>query len=138
MGPVMAPPVSRIAVRGQPVPVRLRSDLVFAPRSADSCVRVTVKDPLSLQFFQFGLEEQFVLERLDGRTSAAEIQASFARRFAPQQLELEELIRFVGRVLQSGLAVRTGPAPAGDVPVRRAAAITSPWRAALSNPFAIR
>jgi putative peptide zinc metalloprotease protein len=134
----MTPSMPQAAIHGQPAPVRVRGDLVFAPRAAGGRGGVTVKDPLTLQFFQFGQEEQFVLDRVNGRTSAAEIQTAFARRFAPQRLELEELGRFVGRLLHSGLAIRTDPVPGGAGTVRRAPGIKSPWRVALANPFVIR
>lgn len=59
--------------------------------------------------FQLGREEQFLLERLDGRSSADQLRAAFALRFG-QALTAEELTEFLGLAARRGLLK---PAPEG-------------------------
>lgn len=91
------------ATRPIPLPVRRRADLVLVDRSSPTETRWVVKDPATLRFYELGLAEAFVLRQLDGTTSADELEARFARTFAPQRLSRQQLLEFVGRLWQQGL-----------------------------------
>lgn len=127
------------AIDGQrPLPVRCRRDLVFARRSGGRGGLWTVKDPISLEYFQLRAEELFVLQRLDGRTGPSTIQSEFARRFAPLKLETGELLRFLHRLVDLGLAVTSSAQPvAQSIQRRRRRARKTRW-GRLANPLAIR
>ncbi|MDG4832115.1 hypothetical protein O7627_22800 [Solwaraspora sp. WMMD1047] len=64
------------------LPPRVRSDVVLGAglRRGDSTVHF-VKDPRTGWFYQLGAREFFLLSRLDGRQSRAQVEAAYADRF---------------------------------------------------------
>lgn len=117
---------------------RMRADLVITPRPTRHGRWWTVKDPLSLSYFQLRDEEVFVLRHLDGRTPVADILHAFWRRHAPVQLTLDELLSFVHRLAALGLITSDVAPPAMDLVARRDRRSARTWRARLLNPLAIR
>ncbi|HEX5105719.1 MAG TPA: HlyD family efflux transporter periplasmic adaptor subunit, partial [Pirellulaceae bacterium] len=65
----------------------------------------TIKDPVSLRYYQLRDEEHFVLGLLDGRHSLAEIVERFERRFAPRRLRSGDLAGFLLMLHREGLVV---------------------------------
>lgn len=89
----------------RPLSLRKRSDLVVHPQRYAGRNYAGIKDPLSLRYYQLREEEFFVLEQLDGRRSAAEIQAAFDREFAPRKLGVNGLHNFLAMLHREGLII---------------------------------
>lgn len=64
-----------------------------------------LKDPLALRYYHLRPEEYFVLQQLDGRTSAEQVQAAFEREFGPRKLGLGQLQSFCSLLYREGLIV---------------------------------
>lgn len=118
--------------------VKRRSDLQIAARPAPGQALWTVKDPLTLEFFQLRDEERFVLEQLDGRTSLAEICEAFHRQFAPRQLAPEDALRFIDQLWQQGLVTASVESPTQLLLERRARRARGAVRQRLGSLLAIR
>lgn len=89
----------------RPLALRVRPELEYLELGAGESRYWRVKDPLTARFFELGPEEFHVLERLDGRTSLAELQADCERRFAPLRLSRTHLAAFLGRLHREGLVI---------------------------------
>ncbi len=59
-----------------------RPDLIVFAQAFGGRTYLGIKDPLALRYYHLRPEEYFVLQQLDGRTSAEQIQAAFEREFA--------------------------------------------------------
>ena len=68
-----------------------------------------IKDPLTLGYFELRDEEFFVLNHLDGQTTADQLCQSFHEQFRPRTLSTAELQGFVGQLVSQGLLAATGP-----------------------------
>lgn len=91
-----------------PYDFRLRQDLVIQPQENAGGAWV-VKDPISLRFFLLGADEHFILERLNGRHTAEQIIAAFARQRAPKKLTPARLQAFLSHLYRCGLASSAAP-----------------------------
>ena len=116
---------------------RLRSDLIV---QAQDALRGTwiVKDPVTLRFFQFGGDEHFILQRLNGRWSATQILEQFARERAPRKLTAARLQAFLAALYRNGLACTDSPDQSALLQERAGA---DAWRESLlgwSNLLALR
>ena len=80
-------------------------DLVAFAQTLGGRAYVGLKDPLALRYYHLRPEEYFVLQQLDGRTSAEQIQAAFEREFAPRKLGLGQLQSFCSLLYREGLLV---------------------------------
>ena len=120
------------------LPVQQRPDLTFAPRLTRHGRWWTVKDPLSLQYFQLRDEELFVLKRLDGRTSAAAILRDFRRQFAPLKIGMQELTAFVLSLAERGLVTVGHRGLSHRLDDRRQAGKRRRRWTPFANPLAIR
>lgn len=117
--------------------LRLRPDLIIQPQDPAGGTWV-VKDPVALRFFLFGGDEQFVMARLDGRSTLADIIGEFERERAPKQMTLERLQAFLAALHRNGLACSDAPRQ-GHIMLERAA--DQRWRESvlgLTNLLAIR
>ena len=65
----------------------------------------TIKDPVSLRYYQLRDEEHFILGLLDGRHTLAEIAQQFERRFAPRRVRTSELAGFLMMLHREGLVI---------------------------------
>lgn len=92
-----------------PLRVRLRPDLVAVPVETGRGARWHVKDPISLQFFQFDAREFALLNMLDGRATLDELVARYQREFAPQHLTPRQLLFFVDEARRNGLLLLDRP-----------------------------
>ncbi|MEW4531086.1 site-2 protease family protein [Maioricimonas sp. JC845] len=138
-----AVPVQSPAAAGpdHPAPglsVKRRSDLQIAARPAPGQTLWTVKDPLTLEFFQLRDEERFVLEQLDGQSSLAEICEAFHRQFAPRRLAPQDALRFIDQLWQQGLVTASVESPTQLLLERRARRARGAVRQRLGSLLAIR
>ena len=82
----------------------LREDLLVT-RKIDrqtSAKRYFIQDPISQETFEFGEEEYFLCQLMDGVTSVPEILASFQERFNISLTE-EDYQNFAGQIDSFGL-----------------------------------
>jgi multidrug efflux pump subunit AcrA (membrane-fusion protein) len=86
------------------LPIR-RNDLVVRPLGDQG--RYVVKDPCTGAYFHIGNEEHFLLTRLDGQRSAAELRAEFGDSFE-QPLSDEDLDDFLRMALACGFLQSAG------------------------------
>ena len=107
--PVLEMPVGSIE---RPLRIRRRRDLEACAQSVRGAAVWAIKDPVALKYFHLQDEAHWVLEQLDGRTSAAEIQSRYARRFAPKRLALAQLRAVLSRLHDDGLVVVDSPGQA--------------------------
>ncbi len=87
----------------QPLPLRRRPELESREITYRRQCYWSIKDPLSLRYYQLRDEEHFVLSLLDGQTSLSEIQQQFQARFAPRRIDLPQLNWFLGMLHREGL-----------------------------------
>jgi len=116
----MPPDPTRQAAIDRPLPLRARADLVTAEEWFGSQRWTVIKDPLTLAFAYLTEQEDFILRRLDCRTSLAEIQEAFARRFAPRQVTANELQSYLAALHKSGLLLSDLPLQDEQFAARRA------------------
>jgi multidrug resistance efflux pump len=79
----------------------LRQDVIVAPDGETGRGRV-VKDPRTRKFYRFGAVEGFLLERIDGRRSAVDLQIELASELG-ESLTLEEIQDFLDALRDRGL-----------------------------------
>ncbi|MBI2477750.1 MAG: hemolysin D, partial [Planctomycetia bacterium] len=70
---------------GRPLRLRGRRDLIAEPIQFRGTRYWSVKDPLSLRYYQLCDEELFILEQVDGERGFEEIKQRFEARFAPRK-----------------------------------------------------
>lgn len=89
----------------RPLALVKRPDLVAFAQTLGGRTYMGLKDPLALRYYHLRPEEYFVLQQLDGRTSAEQIQTAFEREFAPRRLGLGQLHNFCSLLYREGLLV---------------------------------
>jgi putative peptide zinc metalloprotease protein len=96
----MTPP---LASADRPLMLRLRPDLIAAPVEMSGTPTWVVKDPLTLEHYQFSPEEYALMELLRQPVSLAELEREFGRRFSPRTITDQEIWTFLSRLHESGL-----------------------------------
>ena len=87
----------------RPLTARIRPDLVVTHESGSERAVWRVKDPISLEFFEFNEHEHALMQLLDGHNTPADIRQQFERRFAPLRLSSAQLQQFVDQLHEAGL-----------------------------------
>src|SRR5262245_4479909 len=82
-----------------------RPELVIRPLGAAG--RYVVKDPAGGAYFQFGEEERFLLEQLDGTQDGEALRTAFEQRFG-EPLSEQDLEGFVGLAGRQGFLRQPG------------------------------
>lgn len=120
-------------------PDRLRSrpDIVIVAHEGRRGRRFSVKDPVSLEYYQFGEREAFLLDQLRFPKSIAELQRAYEQRFAPEQISEEQVMAFCKSMHDHSLLVPEGPGQA-TVRGRRVQERGPTSLSWLSSPLAIR
>ena len=116
------------------LPWRRRSDIVARGSGRGTWV---LKDPVASRYFTFREEEYFVWSRLNGSAPMEKLCQAFADRFAPQQLSVAELQKFVAQLIAAG-AGGCGENRRRRVDVQRRAASSIAQRLGGLNLLAIR
>lgn len=81
----------------------MRRDLVVSVSHERKQTSYVVKDPLSLQYFQFSPVELFVLEQLDGKRTWQRLLDEVHERFQETRFEIDELKQFVTSLIGANL-----------------------------------
>jgi len=90
-------------IRQQRLAVHRRSDLQIEMTGDDAHPCWTVKDPLSLRYFQLHSADWFVFQQLDGTSSIDSIQRQFCEQFAPEKISARQIISFIEKLWQQGI-----------------------------------
>lgn len=89
----------------RPLALRLRPDLLCTSVESAGATTWVVKDPLTLEHFQFSAEEYALMDWLRQPVSISELQRSFCRTFPPQTITPEAVWDFLGRLHDAGLVM---------------------------------
>ncbi len=111
-----APAITPTAPAGQAAEhlvVKLRPDLVVQPQFYEGMTHYVVKDPIALKYFRFKIEEYFLLQQFDGKQNLQDVKRAFERKYRPQTISVEDLIRFVAQLHEAGIAQIDTPDQAG-------------------------
>ena len=94
-----------------------------------------IKDPLSRAFSYFSDQEHEILRLADGKRSLLQIASECQRRFAPEYISSESLVRFFAEARQKGLLLVNGRGKTRSESTDTGSASSRPW---WRNPLAIR
>lgn len=100
--PTLAPalPAGQAAEHLRP---KLRADLVVQPQFYEGMTHYVVKEPIALKYFRFKIEEYFLLQQLDGKNSLQDVKRLFEKKYRPQTITIEDLMRFAAQLHEAGL-----------------------------------
>ena len=84
--------------------VKLRPDLVVQPQFYEGMTHYVVKDPIGLKYFRFKMEEYFLLQLFDGKNTLKDVKRAFERKYRPQTISVDDLIRFASQLHEAGIA----------------------------------
>src|SRR3954464_5975359 len=101
--PTLAPalPAGQAA---EPLQPKLRPDLIVQPQFYEGMTHYVVKDPIGLKYFRFKIEEFFLLEQFNGKNTLQDVKRAFERKYRPQTISIEDLVRFVAQLHEAGIA----------------------------------
>ena len=85
--------------------IRLRNDLLCFPREGGFEPTWVIKDPLTFEHFLFSQPEYFLLNQLDGSQTEDEIIAGWRERFKTRSLTIDQLRKFIRRLIHDKLVV---------------------------------
>lgn len=116
--PTLAPalPAGQSAEHLKP---KLRPDLVVQPQFYEGMTHYVVKDPIGLKYFRFKVEEYFLLQQFDGKQSLSDVKKIFERKYRPQTISIEDLMRFAAQLHEAGIAHIDSPDQAKALITRR-------------------
>src|SRR5437660_887121 len=130
-------PASDLERRKQ-VRLRIRADLDIAPQKYEGRTYYVVKDPVSLRYYRFEEQENFIIEMMNGQATLDETQKEFEKRFRPKRLTLEDLEGFAQQLLTAGLAHNESPQAGTQLFDRRKKRRRSEWMQTLTNILYIK
>src|SRR5436853_6958394 len=89
--------------------VRLRPDLVVQPQFYEEMTHYVIKDPIALKYFRFKVEEYFLLQQFDGKQTLQDVKRAFERKYRPQTITVDDLLRFASQLHEAGIAQIDSP-----------------------------
>jgi putative peptide zinc metalloprotease protein len=107
-----APTMSPSAPMGQAaehLKVKLRPDLIVQPQFYEGMTHYVIKDPIALKYFRFKVEEYFLLQQFDGKQTLQDVKRAFERKYRPQTITVEDLLRFASQLHEAGIALIDSP-----------------------------
>jgi putative peptide zinc metalloprotease protein len=122
----------------RPLALRLRPDLVATPVETAGALTWIVKNPLTLEHFQFSAEEYALMNWLRHPVSIAELQRRFARTFPPQTIAPEAIWDFLGRLHEAGLVMSEAAGQGEELFDRMRRERTRRWSLAWTSTLAMR
>lgn len=91
------------------VRLRRRGDLGITQQKYEGKTYYVIKDPVSLRYYRFKEQENFLLTLMDGKHTLDQAQKDFEQRFRPERLTLEDLEQFGQQLLTAGLVQNESP-----------------------------
>ncbi len=98
--------------------VRLRPDLIVQPQFYEGMTHYVIKDPIALKYFRFKVEEYFLLQQFDGKNNLQDVKRAFEKKYRPQTISVDDLIRFAAQLHEAGIALVDTP-DQGQALIRR-------------------
>src|SRR5947209_5106376 len=132
------PPAATDVERRKQVRLRIRRDLAIAPQKYEGRTYYVVKDPVSLRYYRFKEQEQFLIKLMDGEHTLDDAQKEYEKRFRPERLTLEDLEGFAQQLLTAGLAQNESPQAGKQLFDRRKKRRRSEIMQALTNILYIK
>ena len=116
--PTMAPslPMGQAA---EHLKVKLRPDLIVQPQFYEGMTHYVIKDPIALKYFRFKVEEYFLLQQFDGKQTLQDVKRAFERKYRPQTITVDDLLRFASQLHEAGIALIDSPDQAQALVRRR-------------------
>jgi putative peptide zinc metalloprotease protein len=111
--------MSHLASIDRPVGIRLRADLLVSEVELSGSTTWIVKDPLTVEHFQFSAEEYALMDWMRERTTIAELQRRFNRRFSPHTITPEVIWEFLSRLHTAGLTISDSSGQGSELLARR-------------------
>src|SRR5215217_4567708 len=105
----VAAPAAHELERRKRVRLKLRSDLSRTVQKYEGRTYFVYKDPVTLRYYRFKEQEDFLLGFMDGKHTLDEAQQEYEKRFRPERLTLEDLEGFAQQLLTAGLAQNESP-----------------------------
>ena len=84
--------------------VKLRPDLIVQPQFYEGMTHYVIKDPIALKYFRFKIEEYFLLQQFDGKQNLQDVKRIFERKYRPQTITVDDLLRFASQLHEAGIA----------------------------------
>ncbi|MCI0331617.1 MAG: HlyD family efflux transporter periplasmic adaptor subunit [Planctomycetes bacterium] len=122
----------------RPLALRLRPDLQATCVQSARVTTWVVKDPLTLEHFQFSAEEYALMAWLRQPVSIAELQRLFGRTFPPQTITPQAVWDFLGRLHDAGLVMSAGSAQGEELLGRMRRERTRRWALSWTGLLAMR
>ena len=123
---------------GETLRVKLRPDLVVRPQFYEGMTHYVVKDPIGLKYYRFKAEEYFLLQQLDGKSTLLEVKKAFERKYRPQTITVDDLVRFCSQLHEAGVALIDTPDQTEVFVKRRRKRIWKKVKGALANILYIK
>src|SRR5215470_7962562 len=124
--------------RRKQVRIRLRGELAIDPQKFEGRTYYVVKDPVSLRYYRFKEQEQFLLQFMDGDRTLDDAQKEYEKRFRPERLTLEDLESFAQQLLTAGLAQNESPKAGTQLYERRKKRLRKEWLQTFTNILYIK
>jgi putative peptide zinc metalloprotease protein len=132
------PPAATDVERRKQVKIHIRRDLDIAPQKYEGRTYFVVKDPVSLRYYRFKEQEEFLIGLMDGDHTLDDAQKAYEKRFRPERLTLEDLEGFAQQLLTAGLAHNESPQAGKQLFDRRKKRRRSEWMQTLTNILYIK
>jgi len=118
--------------------LRLRADLLATPVEMAGLRTWVVKDPITLEHFQFSAEEYALLDRLRQPASLADLQREYADAFPPRTIQPPAIWDFISRLHHHGLLISMGEGQGRELLARQQRDRARQWMFAWTQLLAIR
>lgn len=129
---------SPLASIDRPTLLLTRRDLLATPVESVGATTWIVKDPLTLEHFQFSAEEYALVEWSREPVTIAELQRRFQRKFSPQTITPQAIWDFLSRLHASGLVVGNSRGQGQELLARRDRDLVKRWAFSWSGLLGIR
>ena len=103
--PSITPSSTPMGQAAEQLVIKLRPDLIVQPQFYEGMTHYVVKDPIALKYFRFKIEEYFLLQQLDGKQNLQDVKRAFERKYRPQTITVDDLLRFVAQLHEAGIAL---------------------------------
>jgi len=122
----------------RPLALRLRPDLLAVPVEMSSAQTWVVKDPVTLEHFQFSAEEYALVDWVRQPVSIADLQRMFGRRFPPQTITPQAIWDFLSRLHSAGLLISDAAGQGDELLARMRRERMRRWALSWTGLLAIR
>jgi putative peptide zinc metalloprotease protein len=112
-------PVTPMGQAAEHLQIKLRPDLIVQPQFYEGMTHYVIKDPIALKYFRFKIEEYFLLQQFDGKNNLQDVKRAFERKYRPQTISIEDLVRFAAQLHEAGIAQIDSPDQAKALITRR-------------------